>query len=142
MTRIEDKVYNLLLGSYVAADVDGDGADELVAMIHMNRDAGGYGLGITVTEFSQDTFVTPQTWAEPVDELDGYVTPIMVATDVDGDGLEDIVSTYGPDEETGTLDLTWYRSTGEGFEDPVLLASPECLRPDCREAGKLVRNIG
>lgn len=143
VTQFESGLYSLLLSSYVAADVDGDGDDELVAMIHMNREEGGYGLGITVTEFSQGSFVTPRTWAEPVEELDGYVTPIMVATDVDGDGLEDIVSLgAGPDEKAGTLDLLWHRSTGESFEDPVVMASPECLRPDCREAGELVRNIG
>ncbi|WP_162602344.1 serine/threonine-protein kinase [Nocardioides daejeonensis] len=140
-TIIDDKVYGTLLSDYVAADVDGDGADELVAMIHMKMDD-GFGVGLTVTEFAQGSFVTPRTWAEPTVALESYISPRLAASDVDGDGRDDIVSLDGPDEKTGTLGIVWHRSTGSAFEEPVLVASPECLRPDCREAGFLVRNAG
>ncbi len=140
-TDIEFGSYNLWLSSYTAADVDGDGADELVAMTHLPMTGKKFGVGLTVLKWSQGSFVSPRTWAEPVEALDNYVKSSIVASDVDGDGLDDIISLDGPDEEAGGYDLVWHRSTGDGFEEPVVLASPECLREECSEGGTLLRDI-
>lgn len=140
-TDIDSGLYNLWLSSYTAADVDGDGADELVAMTHMPMEGEDFGVGLAVLKWSQGSFVSPRTWGEPATALDGYVKSSIVASDVDGDGLVDIVSLDGPDEEKGAYDLVWHRSTGEGFEPPVVLASPECTRDECSEGGTLLRDI-
>ncbi len=140
--RIEDGRYSNELSDFVAADVDGDGADELVAMIHMNladEDA-GYGHGLVVMELSNGSFVTPQEWSVPTTAIDGYTKPAIGASDVDGDGRDDIVQITDLDTEDEKFDLVTFRSTGTEFEDAVTVASPPCLRTDCTEAPTVVTN--
>ncbi len=140
-TTIEDGRYNQELSDFVAADVDGDGVDELVSMVHMLLPGKKtYGHGITVTEWANGSFVTPTTWLEPSHALEAYSTPSIGVSDVDGDGKADIVQLADLDWEDDVFDLLWFRSTGAAFEDAVTAASPPCLREECSETAEIIGN--
>ncbi|MGN0063723.1 MAG: protein kinase [Nocardioides sp.] len=132
--RIEDGTLSTYFSSVVAADVDGDGATELVSVQYMKMDGDEAGHGIKVTEWTNGAFGTPQVWQEPTRAIEGVEGPNVTVVDVDGDGLEDLVQVTGEDKEAGTYELLWHRSTGTAFEDPVVLATPPCLQEGCTEA--------
>jgi len=140
--RIEDGTLSSYFASVVAADVDGDGADELVSVQYMRMDGDEAGHGIKVSDWANGAFGTPKVWQEPTRALEDVEGPNVTVADVDGDGLEDLLQVTGEDAGAGTYEIVWHRSTGSAFEEPVVLATGDCLREECTEALQPVSRIG
>ncbi|GAA1915342.1 serine/threonine-protein kinase [Nocardioides hwasunensis] len=136
-TRIEDGRYGL--ADYTAADIDGDGADELVHLVTDRWGEDEYGATLAVQKFVNGSFGTPQEVVPPTSGGPDYPSLEVGASDVDGDGIEDVVRLFGYDEETGTAKVEVYLSKDGELQEPVEWGQVPCVSQDCAgEAAALV----
>lgn len=89
------------LKSISAGDVDGDGVPDLVAHFP-------FAYGALVWHWTGDGFGTPETWADPPDTQSGGENLASMLSDVNGDGLADVVS-------VAVQRLRVHLSTGDSF---------------------------
>ncbi|MBM7516716.1 serine/threonine-protein kinase [Nocardioides nitrophenolicus] len=122
-----------LLAGWLVGDVDGDGADELVA-------SNATGRAVFVYEIADDAFAPRTRWHATrlsVDEARKNVWDSGVAgeglSDVDGDGTADLVQlryTANDGSKDDGLNLLVQLSDGAAFGDPqpwgALACAPEC----------------
>lgn len=109
----------LALGTPVAADADGDGADEIVLL-------GGAGRSVNVIEVADGTVTGRTKWA---DDLGGDVANTYgsyTPSDLDGDGDVDLVRLL----EDRTFEA--FVSDGSSYADPVPWGALEC-GAECRD---------
>jgi hypothetical protein len=136
-TRIEDGRYGL--ADFTAADIDGDGADELVHLITDRWGEDEYGATLAVQRFVNGSFGTPQELVEPTSGGPDYPYLDVAASDVDGDGDEDVVRLHSYDEEAGTAQVEVYLSDGDTVQEPVSWGEVPCTTDGCEsESASLV----
>ncbi|MDT0203074.1 serine/threonine-protein kinase [Nocardioides sp. AE5] len=124
---IEDQDYS---AQYVLADVDGNGSDEVVA--HVSPADGP--AQVQVFAFVDSKFADPVVWFT---DDEGATTRGLTATDMDGDGLEDVVLLRDPPGD-GTLPLTVARSDGSAFSR-VTESGITCVVEECKESWHVLR---
>jgi hypothetical protein len=135
--RIEDGRYGV--ADYTAADIDGDGADELVHLITDRWGEDEYGATLAVQRFVNGSFGTPEEVVAPTSGGPDFPFLEVGASDVDGDGDEDVVRLMGYDEESGTAQVEVYLSEDGTLAEPVAWGEVPCTTTTCdAEAASLV----
>ena len=132
-TRLEDARYGV--ADYTAADVDGDGADELVHLITDRWGEDEYGATLAVQRFVDGSFGTPRELVEPTSGGPDFPYLDVAASDVDGDGDEDVVRLHSYDDEAGTAPVEVYVSDGDTVQDPVTWGEVPCTTDGCESEG-------
>ncbi|KQZ66778.1 serine/threonine-protein kinase [Nocardioides sp. Root151] len=113
------------------ADVDGDGADEIVTHL---RGAPGT---IRVHEFEDDTISAGEDWV--VDLVDDPDDPLDIAMiDVNGDGRADVVVQRAMTDTGVPFDVAL--STGQSFDSPLRWGEIACLNKGCDETFSMLTN--
>lgn len=132
-TRLEDARYGV--ADYTAADVDGDGADELVHLITDRWGEDEYGATLAVQRFVNGSFGTPQELVAPTSGGPDFPYLDVAASDVDGDGDEDVVRLHSYDDAAGTAEVEVYLSDGDTVQDPVTWGEVPCTTEGCESEG-------
>jgi hypothetical protein len=136
-TRLEDARYGV--ADYTAADVDGDGADELVHLITDRWREDEYGATLAVQRFVNGSFGTPQELVAPTSGGPDFPYLDVAASDVDGDGDEDVVRLHSYDDAAGTAEVEVYVSDGDTVQEPVTWGEVPCTTDGCEsESASLV----
>jgi len=136
-TRLEDARYGV--ADYTAADVDGDGADELVHLITDRWGEDEYGATLAVQRFVNGSFGTPQELVAPTSGGPDFPYLDVAASDVDGDGDEDVVRLHSYDDAAGTAEVEVYVSDGDTVQEPVTWGEVPCTTDGCEsESASLV----
>jgi hypothetical protein len=128
-TRIEDARYGV--ADYTAADIDGDGADELVHLITDRWKEDEYGATLAVQRFTNGSFGTPEEVVTATSGGPDFPFLEVGASDVDGDGDEDVVRLFGYDEETGTAQVEVYLAGDGTLAEPVVWGEVPCTTATC-----------
>lgn len=128
---VEDARYGYGVGDYTAADVDGDGTDELVHLITDRFGETEYGATLAVQRFVNGSLGTPQEMREPTSGVPDYPYLEIGAADVDGDGDEDPIRLHGYDEETGTAQMEVYIADAGAVAEPVEWGEVPCTTEGC-----------
>ncbi|MDQ6523224.1 protein kinase [Nocardioides sp. LHD-245] len=134
------KAVNPLLAQWLVGDVDGDGADELVA-------PNATGRAIFVYDIAEDAFQPRTRWHHTRISVDDarenlYDSGLagQAVSDVDGDGDADLVQLrYAANDGTEDDELILFvqLSDGSSFGDPQQWGSLACA-PECDDGFKLV----
>jgi hypothetical protein len=136
-TRLEDARYGV--ADYTAADIDGDGADELVHLITDRWGEDEYGATVAVQRFVNGSFGTPEELVAPTSGGPDFPYLDVAASDVDGDGDEDVVRLHSYDDEAGTARIEVYLSDGGSLAEPVEWGTVPCTTSGCEsESATLV----
>lgn len=136
-TRIEDGRYGV--ADYTAADVDGDGADELVHLITDRWKEDEYGATLAVQRFVNGSFGTPEEKVAPTSGGPDIPYLDIDASDVDGDGDEDLVRLHAYDDEAGTAEVEVYLADGDQIAEPAAWGEVPCTTDGCEsESATLV----
>lgn len=136
-TRLGDARFGL--ADYTAADIDGDGTDELVHLITDRFGEDEYGGTVAVQRFVNGSFGTPEELVKPTSGGPDVPYLEVGASDVDGDGDEDVVRLGSFDEESETALLEVYVSDGDSLQDPADWGQVTCTTDGCEgEAAVLV----
>ncbi|MBC2931733.1 serine/threonine-protein kinase [Nocardioides sp. zg-1228] len=136
-TRIEDGRYGV--ADYTAADIDGDGADELVHLITDRWGEDEYGATVAVQRFVNGGFGTPKELVAPTSGGPDFPYLDVAASDVDGDGDQDVVRLHAYDDDAGTALVEVYVSDGDSLQEPVEWGVVPCTTSGCEgEAASLV----
>lgn len=138
-TRIEDGRYGL--ADFTAADIDGDGADELVHLITDRWGEDEYGATVAVQRFTNGSFGTPEELVAPTSGGPDYPYLDVGGSDVDGDGDEDVVRLHSYDEESGTALVEVYLADGGTLAEPTEWGEVPCTTDGCEsESASIVDN--
>lgn len=93
-------------GSITAGDFDGDGTDEVVS--------GDEGNGYLVFHLDGESVEPPEVWL--IDERRAYSADKLTATDLNGDGKDDLAGEGNADQNFDFNELVPLISTGQAFE--------------------------
>ncbi|NYE35975.1 hypothetical protein F4692_001079 [Nocardioides cavernae] len=138
-TRIEDGRYGV--ADFTAADIDGDGDDELVHLITDRWGEDEYGATVAVQRFVNGTFGTPEELVAPTSGGPDIPYLDVAASDVDGDGDEDVVRLHSYDDESGTALVEVHLADGGTLQEPVAWGEVPCTTDGCEsESASLVDN--
>ena len=135
-TRLEDARFGL--ADYTAADIDGDGTDELVHLITDRFGEDEYGGTVAVQRFVNGSFGTPEELVKPTSGGPDVPYLEVGASDVDGDGDEDVVRLGSFDEESETALLEVYLSDGDSLQDPTEWGQVTCTTDGCEGEGAVL----
>ncbi|SEB74787.1 Serine/threonine protein kinase [Nocardioides exalbidus] len=130
--RIEDGRYGV--ADYTAADVDGDGADELVHLVTDRWKEDEYGATLAVQRFVNGSFGTPEEVVAPTSGGPDFPRLDVIGSDVDGDGDEDVVRLLDHDDD-GTAKIEVYLSEDGVLQEPVEWGTVPCSTATCDSEG-------
>ncbi|WP_210649419.1 serine/threonine-protein kinase [Nocardioides sp. SYSU D00065] len=135
--RLDDARYGV--ADYTAADIDGDGADELVHLITDRWGEDEYGATLAVQRFTNGSFGTPEELVAPTSGGPDFPYLDVGAADVDGDGDEDVLRLHSYDDEAGTAQVEVYLSDGDAVQEPQAWGEVPCTTDGCEgESAALV----
>ena len=134
--RIEDARYGV--ADYTAADIDGDGADELVHLITDRWGEDEYGATLAVQRFLGGSFGTPEELVAPTSGGPDYPHLELGSADVDGDGDEDLVRLHGYDADAGTAQLEVYLAQDGTVAEPAGWGEVPCTTDGCEGEGAVL----
>ncbi len=115
-------------GVLVEGDFRGDGSTTLAGLSVTSA-----GVELRLLEYDGRTLVPDDTWTRSLaGESDGYISS-AVASDVDGDGIDDLVYVHRGDDQRQPLDgFRVVLSDGSGFaESEEWAAAPDCATKYC-----------